>query len=374
MSLNNFSKLFLDLDSNNSTNKKIELLQDYFSKNEALENSWTIYLLTGKKNKRFINGRSLKSLFSEIYEYPLWLIDSCYLKVGDSAEVISLLLRNKITVENKRLSDISLNQLLNKSLPELLMLKEDDKKLRIKELWENNSKENHLIINKILTGTFRVGVSIGTITKSISKIIKIDEEIISHRLMGDYYPSSESYELLINKKINASELNYKPYPFLLANTFEKKITDKSINDYQFEWKWDGIRIQLIKRGGEVSIWTRGQDLVNKSFPELVKKISAIKDDFVIDGELLVWDFNKGLPMNFSLLQKRINRKAPSKSIQKKLPITFIAYDLLEVEGLDQRNSMLENRRINNFKKTNNFNLSKIFIAYYLNKIRLIDNL
>ena len=344
MSLKKFSELFIDLDSCNSTNKKIRILQNYFSSNEALENSWTIYLLTGKKNKRFISGRSLKTLFSEIYEYPLWLIDSCYLKVGDSAEVISLLLRNVITEKNTNYQDGSLHELLNKSFPELSILKEDDKKLRVKEIWENIPIENLLVINKILTGTFRVGVSIGLITKSIAKLINLDEAIISHRLMGDFIPSEESYKLLIDKKINPSELNYKPYPFLLANTFEKKIIDKSINDFQFEWKWDGIRIQLIKRSGKVSIWTRGQDLVNKSFPELVDKISFIKDDFVIDGELLVWDFKQNLPLNFSLLQKRINRKAPSRSIQKSLPIIFIAYDLLEINGEDQRDSNLEIRR------------------------------
>ena len=344
MSLKKFSELFIDLDSCNSTNKKIGILQNYFSSNEALENSWTIYLLTGKNNKRFISGRSLKTLFSEIYEYPLWLIDSCYLKVGDSAEVISLLLRNMITEKNIKYQDISLDELLNKSFPELSILKEDDKKLRVKEIWENIPKENHLVINKILTGTFRVGVSIGLITKSIAKLINLDEAIISHRLMGDFIPSEESYKLLIDKKINPSELNYKPYPFLLANTFEKKIIDKSTNDFQFEWKWDGIRIQLIKRSGKVSIWTRGQELVNKSFPELVEKISSIKDDFVIDGELLVWDFKQNLPLNFSLLQKRINRKAPSRSIQKSLPIIFIAYDLLEINGEDQRETNLEIRR------------------------------
>ena len=344
MSLKKFSELFIDLDSCNSTNKKIGILQNYFSSNEALENSWTIYLLTGKKNKRFISGRSLKTIFSEIYKYPLWLIDSCYLKVGDSAEVISLLLRNMITEKNTKYQDSSLHELLNKSLPELSILKEDDKNLRVKEIWENIPIENLLVINKILTGTFRVGVSIGLITKSIAKLINLDEAIISHRLMGEFIPSQESYKLLIDKNINPSELNYKPYPFLLANTFEKKIIDKSTNDFQFEWKWDGIRIQLIKRSGKVSIWTRGQDLVNKSFPELVEKISSIKDDFVIDGELLVWDFKQSIPLNFSLLQKRINRKAPSRSIQKSLPIIFIAYDLLEINGEDQRDSNLEIRR------------------------------
>ena len=346
MTLKNFSDLFLDLDSSNSSNKKVEILRNYFLNNNALENSWTIYLLIGKNNKRFISGRSLKLLFSEIHEYPLWLIDACYLKVGDSAEVITLLLRNKNISKNQKLKDVSLNELLNIILPELALLKEDLKKLKVKEIWKELPKENHLIFNKILTGTFRVGVSIGLITKAISKLSKVDEALISHRLMGDFNPSCEAYEFLINKKVKLEELNYKPYPFLLANRFEKKILKESINDFQFEWKWDGIRIQLIKRSGKVSIWTRGQDLVNKSFPELIEKISFIKDDFVIDGELLVWDFKEEIPMNFSLLQKRINRKAPSRSIQNNLPITFIAYDLLEIRGEDKREFNLKNRRIN----------------------------
>ena len=139
------------------------------------------------------------------------------------------------------MKDISLDELLNKILPELGLLKEDEKKLRVKEIWEKLPKENLLIFNKILTGTFRVGVSIGLITKSIANLINLDEAIISHRLMGDFEPSAQSYKFLINNKIDLEELNYKPYPFLLANTFEKKITEESINNFQYEWKWDGIR-------------------------------------------------------------------------------------------------------------------------------------
>ena len=345
MSLNNFSKLFLDLDSINSTNKKIEILINYFLANEPLENSWTIYLLTGKNNKRFVTGKYLKEFFSEIYAYPLWLINMCYLKVGDSAEVITLLLKNEETLKNEKLKNISLNDLLGKRLPELSSLEENKKKLKIKSLWENLPKDNHLIFNKILTGTFRVGVSIGLITKSISKLINLDEEIISHRLMGKFNPSIKSYELLIDKKINQKELNYKPFPFLLANSFEDKILKYPVNNYQFEWKWDGIRIQLIKRMGVLSIWSRGQELLNESFPELIEKMKYIKDDFVLDGELLVWDFKEEIPMNFSFLQKRINRIAPTKSIQNKFPIKFIAYDLLEIKGFDKRETKLEKRRI-----------------------------
>ena len=344
MSLNKFSELFMELDSINSTNKKIETLTNYFLSNEPLENSWTIYLLSGKYNRRFITGKYLKTFFSEVYQYPLWLIDSCYLKVGDSAEVITLLLKNEETFKNDKFKKISLNELLGKTLPELSLLEENKKKGRLKQIWENLPRENHLTFNKILTGTFRVGVSIGLITKSISKLINLDEEIISHRLMGNFNPSIKSYESLIDKKINQKELTYKPYPFLLANPFEEKIKEDEIKDYQFEWKWDGIRIQLIKRLGNLSIWTRGQELVNESFPELLKKISYIKDDFVLDGEILVWDFNENVPLNFSFLQKRINRIAPSKLIQNKYPIIFIAYDLLEIKGVDKRAIKLEQRR------------------------------
>jgi len=345
MSLKNFSELFGDLDSMNSTNNKIEVLKSYFQSNEPINNSWAIYLLTGKSNKRFISGRYLKNLFSQIYEYPEWLIDTCYLKVGDSAEVITLLLKNKTNSRKKKLSNISLNELLSETIPAISKLNEEEKNLEIRNLWETLPEDNHLIFNKILTGTFRVGVSIGLITKSISKLINIDEEIISHRLMGNFEPSIDSYKFLVNKNINLQELNSKPFPFLLANTIEDKIFKNSINDFQFEWKYDGIRMQLIKRSGNVSLWTRGQELVNESFPELVERMSLIKDDFVLDGELLVWNFKEQIPFDFSLLQKRINRKSPTRSIQIKYPIIFIAYDLLEINGRDIREIKLENRRI-----------------------------
>ena len=195
MSLKNFSELFADLDSNNSNNAKIELLKNYFLSNKPLENAWTIYFLTGKNNKRFVSGKYLKKIFSDLYEYPMWLIDSCYLKVGDSAEVISLLLKNERMFSNKIFETISLNEIMVSILPEILVLDEPHRKLKIRRIWEQLPKESHLVFNKILTGSFRIGVSIGLITKSISKLIHLDEEIISHRLMGYFNPSIESYEL-----------------------------------------------------------------------------------------------------------------------------------------------------------------------------------
>jgi len=240
-------------------------------------------------------------------------------------------------------------------------------------LWERNTKENQLIFNKILTGTFRIGVSKGLITKAISNITGIDESIILHRLMGDLEPNEETYMFLFNQKLEQKELAYKPYPFQLANTFDEKIKEKtSINQYQFESKWDGIRSQIIKRSNNISIWTRGEELVNKTFPELVKVVSDFKNDFVLDGEILIWDENKNCPKDFSLLQKRLGRKSPSQKIQKDLPIAFIAYDILEINGNDIRNknlserrSILEERFLNSISEYQNINSKKIKITKLL---------
>ncbi len=344
MSLNKFSQLFEELDSNNSINQKVNSLTKYFKSNSKLNNIWTIYLLIGKRNKRFISGKSLREYYADIYKIPLWLIETCYAKVGDSAEVISLLLKDKL-LEKDIKEDISLDKLINKILPNLSKLDENQKKSYLKLLWEETTKDNQLIFNKILTGTFRIGVSKGLVTKAISNMIGIDESIILHRLMGDFEPIEETYIFLINKKLEQKELNYKPYPFQLANTFDEKIKEtSSINQYQFESKWDGIRSQIIKRSNNISIWTRGEELVNKTFPELIKLISDFKNDFVLDGEILIWDEIKNCPKEFSLLQKRLGRKSPSAKIQKDLPVVFIAYDILEINGNDIRSKILSERR------------------------------
>ena len=344
MSLNKFSKLFEDLDSNNSSNKKVNSLTKYFKLNNNLNNILTIYLLIGKKNKRFISGKSLREYYANIYKIPKWLIDECYSKVGDSAEVIALLLQDKILEKNIK-DDISLNELINEILPKLKKLDENKKKLYIKSLWEKISKDNQLIFNKILSGTFRIGVSKGLVVKAISNMTGVDESIILHRLMGELKPIEETYMFLINQKLEQKELDYKPYPFQLANTFDERIKETiSVDKYQFESKWDGIRSQIIKRSNNISIWTRGEELVNKTFPELIKIISHFKNDFVLDGEILIWDENKNRPKNFSLLQKRLGRKSPSLKIQKDLPVVFMAYDILEINGKDIRSKILSERR------------------------------
>jgi len=342
MSLNKFSKLFHELDSNNSINKKIDLLINYFLSNSALNNSWTIFLLIGKNNKRFISGKSLREYYSKTFTLPMWLINTCYQKVGDSAEVITLLLSNKIIT--KKSKDISLDDLIKNKLPGLQKINEEEKIEKIKQYWEMIPQEDLLVFNKILTGTFRIGVSRGIVKKSLSKLANVDESTIAHRLMGEFIPSSETYNFIVSHASYQKELVYKPYPFQLANTLDISLKNLCVNEYQFEWKYDGIRGQIIKRSENITIWTRGEELVNNSFPELVNLISLINEDFVIDGEILIWDSTNDYPSEFGLLQKRLRRKSPSNKIQKDLPISFIIYDLLELNGHDLRDNILSERR------------------------------
>ncbi len=345
MSLNNFAKLFEKLDSNNSNNQKINFLIEFFEKNCKNSNIWTIYLLVGKGNKRFITGKSLRQIYTEIYDFPIWLMEKCYLKVGDSAEVISLLLKDIKYKKHNLYRDISLNELIENTLPKIAEEDYAQKKSTLKQIWKYIPKDNHLVFNKILTGSFRIGVSKGLITKALAKMVGIEESFISHRLMGNVEPTLKNYNFLISKNINLKELNSKPYPFQLANSFEEKLKLKSkTSEYQFEWKWDGIRSQIIKRSENISIWTRGEELVNNSFPDFIPLISSIKDDFVLDGEILVWDKARSIPKNFSYLQKRIGRKSPSLKIQKDLPVIFMIYDLLELNNLDLRSRPLYERR------------------------------
>ena len=116
-----------------------------------------------------------------------------------------------------------------------------------------------------------------------------------------------------------------------------------VGDWQVEWKYDGIRGQIVKRAGQVWLWSRGEELVTERFPEIVALAQPLPDGTVLDGEILVWaadaetaETSSGRPASFALLQQRIGRKTLGKKILADAPVTFMAYDLLERTGEDLR--------------------------------------
>jgi len=338
--LQNFATLINQLDATTSTHQKVAHLNHYFNveQNEK-DKLWTIALFTNKKPSRGVSSALLRQWCAEVTGIPLWLLEENYHIVGDLAETIALLLPYNNT---------SIIKPLHQWISEIAALKgmdELDKKQYVLNTWSGLSKEETWIFNKIITGGFRLGIAKNLIIQALSLHLDIDKQEVAHHLMGDWHPEKVSWQTLFSgeKGVIADS---KPYPFYLAypvadDELSKLHSNEYLNQWSAEWKWDGIRGQLIKRGGQIFVWSRGEELMTDRFPEL-RETLASETDFVMDGEILGW--KDGLPLNFQLLQQRIGRKNVTKKLMADIPIKFIAYDLLEYQREDLRTQSFERRR------------------------------
>jgi DNA ligase 1 len=345
-----FSQLFQQVDATTSTNEKVRALRQYFY-DEIPENAiWAIYLFLGKTRKRLITSRVLRDVFLQISDIPEWLFEDCYAHVGDSAETIALLLRHspleaqeKVAPLRVSLRDRPLHEWMEKVIPQVKTV-QSEAELRdlVVSWWASLEDTEIFVLNKILTGAFRVGVSEKLLVKALSAEYNLPESVLAHRLMGDFEPTTNFYRQLI--QTDSEELApSQPYPFFLASPLdEDRFQEEDPARWQAEWKWDGIRAQIIKRADEVFIWSRGEDLITQQFPELVEVFQSLPNGHVLDGEILCWEGD--CPMNFNALQKRLGRKSVTKKLLAENPVHFIAYDLLEHGGQDIREKPLLERR------------------------------
>lgn len=331
-----FAELFRKIDSTTKTTEKIKALSHYLNEAPDDDKLWTIALFSHRRPKRTISTTMLRAWCAEFSDTPTWLFEECYHIVGDLAETISLLSLKRSPNIDKSLSEWieAIKGQKDKS--------EEEKKAFIFDSWGGLSSDEIFLFNKIITGGFRVGVSQKTIAKALSIVLDIHESNIAHKLMGNWTPDNATYhELLLSDKVDAHAS--RPYPFYLAYSLESKLHELgSPNDWQVEYKWDGIRSQLIKRQGEIYLWSRGEELVTPSYPEFQSLTELSEDNFVIDGELVVFT-EEGI-QSFNQLQKRIGRKTISKKFLKLYPCAIICYDLLEHDGLDIRDQPLSERR------------------------------
>jgi DNA ligase-1 len=345
--MRSFARLFLSLDETNKTNEKVKVLKDYFISVPDSDKMHMLALFAGRKPKRQINSTLVRNWAIEASNIPAWLFEESYHVVGDLAETMALLMPQHSGNSNKTLTQwiAEINALGDKT--------EEEKKIWLLESWAMLDSSERFVFNKLLTGSFRVGVSQNLVIKALSEISGIDAATLTHRIMGSWMPETYTYAQLMQHQDAADDIS-RPYPFFLAypiqETSEKqksagelKIALGDEADWQAEWKWDGIRSQLIKRGGKIFIWSRGEDLATDKFPELHPFLNALPDGTVLDGELLC--FKDGLPMPFNLLQTRIGRKNLNKKILEESPVAVIAYDCLEYEGKDIRGEAQSNRRL-----------------------------
>lgn len=331
-----FAELITQLDQTNKTKDKLEALHHFFESAEDQDKVWAIALFTHRRPKRQITTRQLGDWCLELADIPRWLFDESYHAVGDLAETIALLLPSP-----SHQSDISLSDWIQQ-LSDLKEKDEEDKKRIIVNSWMQLDRQERFVFNKIITGGFRIGVSQNLISQALANYLNRDKADIAYALMGNWDPASISFRQLFDQSEQEKDRS-KPYPFFLAHPLEKEPHALgSPKEWQVEWKWDGIRGQLIKRDGEVFIWSRGEELVNDKFPELMEAGKNLPDGIVLDGEILA--FKNGSPLPFNLLQTRIGRKNVSKKILTDAPVSFLVYDLIEYQNQDFRSQPLEKRR------------------------------
>jgi len=331
-----FGNLISALDTTTKTTEKLSAMVSFLEKSTNEDKLWFVALLSGKRPKRPIKTSLLREWAADVSKLPLWLFEESYHVVGDLAETVALILPNQTKSSNKSL-DVRMRELQT-----LKDLEEREVKEYITTAWSEMNKTERFVFNKLITGGFRIGVSQKLIVKALAKHLEEEETIVAHRLMGNWNPLSTTFEQLLVEPDENENLS-RPYPFYLAYPLESKPeTLGDITEWQLEYKWDGIRGQLIRRSGEIYIWSRGEELMTERFPELEKLKEMLPHDCVIDGEIMA--FKNGKPLTFNHLQTRIGRKKVSKKILADSPVIMIAYDLLEDSGTDLRETSLETRR------------------------------
>lgn len=336
MSLKLFAELFSDLDQTNKTNDRILILKNYFAIANDTDKLWTIYLLTGRKLKKQFNHTQLRLWAMEYSGIPQWLFEESYHSVGDLSETIALLLPQATS-----LSDISLHEWI-KQIESISKQDEPSRKEFILNAWAGMDANVRFAFNKLITGGFRIGVSQKTIINALSVLSDVPANIIAHRITGNWHPDTVTFQELIYEDRLHTDIS-QPYPFYLAYALEGNVQDLGDAEaWQAEWKWDGIRGQIILRKNEIFVWSRGEELVTEKFPEFHILKNLLPEGTVLDGEIMCYADGKPLP--FQILQTRIGRKNVTAKILKDAPVVFMLYDILEYKNEDIRNKPLQERR------------------------------
>lgn len=332
-----FAQLFAAIDETMRTNEKVDAMVDYFRSVDPADAAWAVWFLSGGRPKRLIPVRRLAGWAMEESDVPEWLFAECYDAVGDLAEAMALLLPDA-----ESSADIPLHRWITERLLPLASKSEEEQRASVVQSWRELGGTERFLWNKLITGGLRVGVSQQLVVRALSRATGVDEGVIAHRLSGTWLPRAESFTALMAEETSDADVS-RPYPFFLAYALEGELD--ALGDataWQAEWKWDGIRAQVIRRNGQTFIWSRGEELVTDRFPEIAAAADFLPDGTVIDGEIMPW--KDGKPLAFAQLQRRIGRKSLGGAILTEVPVVLIAYDLLEMGGRDVREEPLARRR------------------------------
>lgn len=335
--MRNFAQLYADLDETNKTNEKVALLSAYMQNADDGDRMWALALLSGRRPKRTVGTTKLKEWACAFANIDFWLFEECYSIVGDLAETITLILPPPIPSRSNETLSYWVNYIRS-----IDKLDEDAAREKIQQAWTLLSQSERFAFNKLITGGFRIGVSQTLVGRAISNFTGITPNVIAHRLMGKWTPDTTTFDELLLQERHDDDLS-KPYPFCLAYQIDVPLESLGAPaEWQAEWKWDGIRGQIIKRNSQFFIWSRGEELVTDKFPELQELQALLPDGVVLDGEIM--PYKDGQVLGFNILQTRLGRKNITKKILADAPVAFFAYDMIEFNGYDLREKSLAERR------------------------------
>jgi DNA ligase-1 len=332
-----FARLFAAIEETTATNEKIAALVEYFTSAPPADAAWAVHFLSGRRPKRLVASGRIRAWAAEEAGIPDWLFDESYHAVGDLAETITLVL-----ADGGGSSELPLTQWVEDRLLRLRGEDDDVQREVMVRSWRELDRRERLVWNKLITGSFRVGASQRLVIRALAEMSGVADGVIAHRLMGAWDPTPEFFQRLIAPDTRDADVS-RPYPFFLAHPLEGEPAGLGDSgDWIAEWKWDGIRAQLLRRAGRTFLWSRGEDLLAGRFPEIEETGALLPEGTVIDGELLPWV--DGGPLPFAQLQRRIGRKNLGKKILDEVPAVLVAYDLLEESGVDIRSRPLSERR------------------------------
>jgi DNA ligase-1 len=336
--MRDFAQLYEKLDATRRTNEKVAILSRYFSDVKAADGAWAVYYLTGRKLRRLISTRDLRVWAAEDAKIPLWLLEESYAAVGDLAETVARILPAPCQVTSRQ----PLHEWVERYLLKLRHAVPDQQHAILSDAWSQLDTNGRLVWNKLITGGFRVGVSRQLVVRALAATAGLEPPVIALRLMGDWEPKPEFFRQLISPETDDARTS-RPFPFMLANPWHDEIEQLGESKHWMaEWKWDGIRAQLIHREDEVFVWSRGEELITDRFPELIPATQGLPPGTVLDGEIVA--ARDGAILPFTDLQRRIGRKRVGRKILKEVPVKFIAFDVLEYLREDFRQRPLAERR------------------------------
>jgi ATP-dependent DNA ligase len=340
-----FAALYAELDATTATNPKVAALVRYFRQVPEEDAAWAVYFLAGGKPRQIVPTQLLYALACERAGIEPWLFDLSYEAVGDFAETVAHVLPAP-TGE----SELGLAAWVTERLLPLRGADPATQRARIAQYWDELGRNERFLMNKLITGELRVGVSKLLVQRALAEAFAVDPKRVAQRMMGYTdargTPSAARFRALVSAS-EADGNTGQPYPFFLAHPLDVGNDGLAARlgapaDWIVEWKYDGIRAQVIKRAGQAWIWSRGEELVTERFPEVASAASSLADGTVLDGEIVAWKDGRIAP--FALLQQRIGRKLLSPKVLADAPVAYVAYDLLELGGVDLRDKPLSERR------------------------------